>query len=97
MCSQLSARGLQHFKCNLVDIDRLPFLIFASEQDEDAIEYFAGATTVAYYPVQICRHLVDVGWNLSKKSPCRASIRRNRRQWLSYFVSDRGHNRLNIC
>ena len=66
MCSQLSARGLQHFKCNLVDIDRLPFLIFASEQDEDAIEYFAGATTVTYYPVQICRHLVDVGWHLTR-------------------------------
>jgi hypothetical protein len=45
---QLSARGLQYFECNFVDIDRLPFVILSSKQGEYAIEHFASATAVIY-------------------------------------------------
>jgi hypothetical protein len=65
---QLPPCGLQYFKRNFVDINRLPFLILPSKQGQYAVEDFAGATAIIYYPVQIGRRFIDIGWHPYKKS-----------------------------
>jgi hypothetical protein len=79
---------LQYFKCNLVDINRPSFLIVSSKQGKYTVEYFAGATAVLYYPVQICRRFVDIGWHPCKKSPCCTSVNRDGHQGLRRCIGE---------